>query len=243
MKKVFSLLAVLAFVVLCGGAAFADIDLSKNAFASFSGEVSFSADLFNWNSTYTGSAAENITWDTSTIELGSEAEQFKCANVYAVISSTLTNAGAKVYIFQDNVNNSSYTATAGRDVGGVTRWDGLVKTGGTEYATLTYMCVKKSSATTNITTLPTAWPSWEPYDGVRRFIDKSNSDWNTQKTGTDVVIANGQGNWIGAGDTEYGYSQWFVKEDVIMFFGAQFGTVWGGDSFGTNTIKFNSSVE
>ena len=241
MKKFFSFVAVLALVVLFGGAAFADFSSSsKNAYATFrAGEVSFSADLFNWNSTYTGSAATNITWTTDSIQLNSDEEQFKCADVYALIKSTITVAGSKVYVFQDNVHNTSYTATAGRLVESVTRYDGLVKTGGTEYATLTYMCVTKSSATANITTLPTAWPSWQPYDGVRRFIDKSNSDWSTAKTGADVVMATTEGTWLASGD----WGTTWEKGDVIMFFGAQFPKVLGGDSFGTNTITFNSSVE
>lgn len=244
MKKFFSLLAVLALVGMAG-TAFAEsfTSDSKTAIATFrSGEIGFSATLYNWNSTYTGATATNITWTTSDVPLGSSTEKFKCADVYALLESNITVPNAKVYVYQDNKHNTTteYVAGAGRVVSEVTRYDGLVKSGGTGYADLTFRCVELSKAKTEITDLPEAWPSWEPYSGVRRFVDKGNSDWATQKTGSDIILATTDGIWCGEQNPS---TVWWKKEPVVMFFGAQFVNVLGGDTFGTNTITFNTSVE
>ena len=243
MKKVFSLLAVLALVCMVG-TAFAESfsSDSKTAIATFrSGEIGFSATLYNWNSTYTGSTATQITWTTTDLDLGSSELQFKCADVYALIESNITVPNAKVYVYQDNKNNTTadYVAVSSRSVDNVWRYDGLVKKGGNDYATLTFRCRTLADAKATITELPTEWPSWQPYDGVRRFVDKSNSDWATQKTGSDIIIATTDGTWIGSGD----WGTTWEKQPVVMFFGAQFANVLGGDTFGTNTITFNTTVE
>ena len=91
MKKFFSLLAVMALVVMASSSVWATpaiVGEAKTAIANFTGGVlEFSADLFEHNSTYTGSAAENIAFDTSGVTLGSSEPKFVCASVYALIHS------------------------------------------------------------------------------------------------------------------------------------------------------------
>lgn len=247
MKKVFSLLAVLALVCMGSTAFAAFTGETKKALATIdaTGQVEFSVNLYDWESTYSAATStDTIHWDnTNTLTLASDTEQFLCANVYALIKSTITTMNTKILIYQNNkANTDGHVAVSSRNVSGVWRYDGLVDTTGTKYATLSYRCRTLTDAKA-ITTLPNKWPSWQPYDGVRVIYDKNNSDWATQAASEYVVIgginAAGGGTWVGSGD----WGTTYTKEDVVMFFGAQFKNVLSGESYGTNTIKFNTVVE
>lgn len=248
MKKFFSLLAVLALVGMAGTvfAAPAVEGDPKTAIASFSGgSIAFSADLYNWNATYTGTTATNITWTTSDIPLGSSTEKFKCADVYALIKSTITAATGKVWVYQDNRNNSdTYKAASDkpRHDGSTTLFSGLVKgnSGGGDgnFAPLAAYYRKISEAKTAITTLPTQFPpSGEGNYGVYWFKDLGDSDYTAKDPYT--LVATSAGNFVGNGQ----YGKDYVKEDVVMFFGAKFTNVLGGDTYGTNSITFVSEIE
>ena len=249
MKKVFSLLAVLALVCMAGTVFAADptIEATHTAIASFTGgELSFSADLYNWNSTYTGSTATNITWSQTGIPLGSSDTKFKCADVYALIKSTITVANGKVWAYQDNRNNTSpYVATSSRTATdkGVTNYlySGLIKAnsggGNNNVAPLEAYYKKLSEAKTQITTLPTEFPSGDYAYGIYWFKDVGDSNYVAKDD--YMLVATSAGNYTGTNEDGRNY----VKEDVVMFFGAYFTNVLSGESYGTTTIKFVSEVE
>ena len=248
MKKFVSFLAVLALLCMAGTvfAANPTTEATHTAIASFSGgAISFSADLYNWNSTYTGTTATSITFDTDGFTLGSSTPVFKCATVYALIQSNITASTGKVWVFQDNKNNSDskYVATTGRPDGSNFLVSGLVKanSNGTKtehFAPLKAYYKKLSEAKTGITTLPTQFPPDGVGDyGVYNFVDKGDSNYVAKNEYT--LIATGDGNYVGT--NQYGRN--YVKEDVVMFFGATFTNVLGGDSYGTNSITFLSEIE
>ncbi|MBR3628527.1 MAG: hypothetical protein IKN42_06765 [Elusimicrobia bacterium] len=248
MKKFFSLLAVLALVGMVSSAVWAapTTEATHTALASFSGgTISFSADLYNWNSTYTGTTATNITFNTDGFILGSSTPVFKCASVYALIQSNITASTGKVWVYQDNKNNSDskYVATTGRTDGSNTLVSGLVKanSGGSKaehFAPLKAYYKKLSDAKNVITTLPTQFPPDGVGEyGVYNFVDKGDSNYVAKDPYT--LIATGDGNYVGT--NEWGRN--YVKEDVVMFFGATFTNVLGGDSYGTNSITFISEIE
>lgn len=248
MKKFFSLLAVLALVSMAGTAfATPSVEGTKTAIATFTGgDISFSADLYNWNATYTGSTATNITWTTDGITLGSNTAQFKCADVYALIKSTITAASGKVWVYQDNRNNTDTKYKVASDKprhdGANTLFSGLVRgnsSGGDgNFAPLAAYYRKISEAKTAITTLPTQFPpSGTGNYGVYWFKDLGDSDYTAKDPYT--LVATSAGNFVGNG----AYGKDYVKEDVVMFFGATFTNVLGGDTYGTNSITFVSEIE
>lgn len=241
MKKFLSLVAVMAVAVMMSSTVWADFtNDAKTAVVSFTsgGEISFSADLYTWNSTYTGAEAESITWSTDGIQLGKKIDQFKCADVYALIQSTITTLGAKVYVYQDNKNNTNpdFVAVSSRAVGTEWKYNGLVKSTDKSVKTeLNYRCVDLPTAKRDITTFPTEFAEF----GMRYFVDKSDSDWATQKASDYIIIAKDSG--IFTGYNEYAF---MCQDPVVMFFGAKFtDRIIAGESYGTNSITFSVAAE
>lgn len=250
MKKFVSFLAVLALALVCGGGSvFAAPQVEgslKTAIASFTGgTISFSADLYNWNSTYTGATATNITWTTDGITLGSSTEQFKCADVYALIQSTITAASGKVWVYQDNQNNSDTKYKVASDKprhdSQKTLFSGLVRgnSGGGDgnFAPLQAYYKKLSEAKTSITSLPESFPSGQYAYGIYWFVDVNDSTYVAKDP--YMLVSTADGNYTGTADGVRHYTH----EPVVMFFGAYFTNVLGGDSYGTNSITFVSEIE
>lgn len=243
MKKLFSLMAVLAVTILMSSSVWAETFATKGALASFesAGEVSFSAALYKFTgqatqySSPTSAESTGITWDISTIPLNSSTEHWQAANVYCLIKSTITTASGKVVIYQDNANNDDdYKATTGD------KRAGLVKkgSGGGSNLDFQYMSVKLSSATTYcVTSQPnferTEAGGWEDPYGSRGFKDKNDNGFNPNDS--YLVIANSGGIWDG--------DNWFNPGDNVLFFAATFKNILGGDSYGTQKIIFATSVE
>jgi hypothetical protein len=259
MKKIFSLLAVLTVTVFMATSAFADINIVKSAFASFS-EVAmvFNVDLYEWVSgkdftTYTGTGAESIAFDVSGITLGNATPQWAGGTVFAKISSNLSiqQSGTTVYMFTKNTTaTGDYKANAGRTDGDNTLYGGLVKKGNTttyqdgDLAPLFVKCQKISDANASYkSALPANFSEEELYDGSRIVADYSDSNFATLQDFMRVVGTSGVngGLWVGYGNDPA--TNWFVNEDVIMFFGATFDHVTAGSEYGTTTINFVQSVE
>ena len=245
MKRFISFLAVLAVVVMMSSAVFAAVstETAKSAFMQFEGgTISFSADLYNWNSTYTGTSTGTIAFSSDGITLGSSEEQFKCADVYALIQSTITAASGKVWVYQNNKSNDSpYVATNPRHDGENTIYSGLVKGGSNggdgNFAPLSAYYRPLSVAKAQITTLPTSFPFPDPTGNYGVYNFKDISDSNYIEKDDYMLVATSKGNFVGFGAPD------FVKEPVVMFFGAKFTNVLGGESYGTTTITFVSEVE
>ena len=259
MKKFFSLLAVLALVATVSSSAFADINIVKSAFASFATvPMEFDVQLYTWQSgkdftTYTGEGVESIAFDVSGVTLGNETAQWAGGTVFAKIHSNLAiqQAGTTVYMFTKNTTaTGDFKANAGRTDGDKTLYGGLVRKGNTttyqdgDLAPLFVKCKKVQDANTSYkSALPTDFSAEALYDGSRIVADYSDSNFATLQDFMRVVGTSGidGGLWVGYGNDPA--TNWFVNEDVIMFFGATFDHVTGGDEYGTTTINFVQSIE
>lgn len=253
MKKVFSFLAVLALALVCGGGSAFSTTLNetttgltpKQAIATFadSGTIEFSADLYTWTGNYdTRTSTTQITWTTTGITLGSSSVQWKNADVYCLVSSTITTKGGVVYIYTDNKNNSApYTAQTSQS----NYFNGLIRADSNGGAAKNFAPIKcwYSALSTAKTDYNTAQP----------VINDSSPSYNTRNL-NDIgtvspaeypfvpaqnVMSNKDGNFVGTPASGYD----FTTEDVVIFFGAGFTNVLGGDSFGTTTINFSTIAE
>ncbi len=258
MKKLFSLLTVLTITVFMAGTAFADVNIVKSAFASFSEvAVVFDVDLYEWVSgkdftTYTGEGAESISFDLSGVTLGNTTPQWASGNVFAKVHTNLAiqQPGTTVYMYTKNTGEGEYQAKSGRPSDEDTLYSGLVKKGNTttyqegDFAPLFVKCKKISDANASYkSALPANFSAEELYDGSRIVADYSDSNFATLQDFMRVVGTSGVngGLWVGYGNDPA--TNWFVNEDVIMFFGATFDHVTAGSEYGTTTINFVQSVE
>jgi hypothetical protein len=245
MKKFFSLAVVLALVCMAGTSFAADFTSStKTAVASFTGgEVAFSANFYQWEGTYeVKTPAENITWNTSGITLGSSTKQWKNSEVYCLVTSAITSASGEVYIYTDNKNNtdSKYIATSSESG----YYSGLVRenSGGgapQNFADLQCFYCKLSDAKTTYNTAQPVINGGSAY-GTRNLADKGSTDVTWPYVPADNIVSNRNGNFIGIGE---GGVKHYINEDIVIFFGAGFTNAIGGESFGTNTVTFKSNVE
>ena len=264
MKKVFSSLAVLALLVTAGSSAFADVNIVKSAFASFA-EVAmvFDVTLYEWQSgkdftTYTGTGADSVSFDTSGVTLGNTSAQWASGDVFAKISSNLSSqqAGTTVYMYTKNTTDGDYKAKAGRTDGSKTLYSGLVRKEATttyqpgDYAPLFVKCKKISDANESYKSAkPADFSAEEPYNGSRILADYSDTGFGDLPESARVIGTSGAngGVWVGygvpSGQTVDPYNWYAGSEDVIMFFGANFDHVTGGSHYGTETIKFVQSIE
>ena len=263
MKKFFSLLAVLTITVFMATSAFADINIVKSAFASFAAvPLTFDVNLYTWQSGkdfidgYT-TPVESIAFDVSGVTLGSATPQWAGGTVFAKIHSNLAiqQAGTTVYMFTKNTTaTGDFKANAGRTDGDNTLYSGLVRKGNTatyqqgDLAPLFVKCKKVSDANASYkTALPANFSAEELYDGSRILVDYSDSNFATLQDFMRVIGTSGinGGLWVGYGSdpSTAPATNWFVNEDVIVFFGALFDHVTAGSEYGTTTINFVQSVE
>lgn len=241
MKKLFSLVAVLAVTVLFSSSAFAAISITKSAVADFSssGEVAFSMDL---KYIADDSAASVIDWDVANIPLNVTATNWTTSTVYAVISATVTTVGSTIYMYQDNVNGTVYKSTAARGAyDGSTRlgdvYSGMVNkdTKGGDYRG--YVPMVFTSTTTKAT--PNYGSNPESVAGTRYFID--HSDYNFAQQTNYITLAN-NGGLVGGVDAG-GACFNIGANQGYMYFGGKFDNILGGDVYGTDKIKIVETIE
>lgn len=243
MKKVFGLLAVLALVSMVSSAVWADPFNTHSAVATItaSGTVEFSATLYK----FTGQASQysapqstgTISWDTSDVHIATEPGDWKTSQAYCLLKSTITNAGAKVVVYQDNLHNdTAYVATNDDGYG---HRAGLVKANsGGGYGNFLdfqyYICELSSATASWVTTQPNfqrqAPDYYDPY-ASRGFFNKGDEGIEDSK----ITIATTSGIWHGNSD--------YSKTDHVMFFATTFKNVLSGESYGTQKIIFNTQVE
>lgn len=262
MKKFLGLLTVLTATVFMTTAVFADINIVKSAFASFSTvPMEFDVTLYEWQSgkdysTYTGTGADSVAFDVSGVTLGNTSAQWAGGTVFAKAHSNLTSqqAGTTVYMFTKNTTaTGDYKANAGRTSGSDTFYSGLVKKGNTttyqpgDLAPLFVKCKKVTDANESYkSALPTDFSGEEPFNGSRILVDYSDSTFSTLADNARVIGKSGSngGIWVGYGESYGVTSDWYAgNEDVIIFFGANFDHVTGGSEYGTTTINFVQSIE
>ncbi|WP_372518670.1 hypothetical protein [Candidatus Ruminimicrobiellum ovillum] len=271
MKKVFSLLAVLALVSMVSSSVWAVAFSSSqhSAYATFTAEdLTFDVTLYHWNGTSysTDTTATAINFDAADVVLGTTTASVAISSDFAKIHSNLKiqKAGTTIYMFTDNKNSSmgEFQAYQGKVNGSTTTYNGLVRAGQTststytdgDFAEIQTKCLAVSSSTLTSLTSPKSltFDNDNQYAGDRWLADKSNIyEGNKTLAEADVdgsmhVIGKtgaAGGNWIGGTWTDGNYVPWFVDEDVVMFFKAVFSNVSSGDKFGTTTITFSISAE
>ena len=257
MKKFFSLLAVMALVVMASSSVWAAALAQKAARVTFTAAaIQFDVALYHWGgsgSYETGQAtATQINFVPSDVTLGTVTPSTSTSSDYALITSNLSQqpANTHVYVYTDNVNNSSdFKAKSPSTT--ADGYNGLVRKGNGDtfvdgdYATVITKCVAVSSANANYNTTNGPRDAVFDYDGQssgdRWLADKSTTGFNSQ---ANVIGKGGVGGgiYIGAENSSYA-TNWYSTEQVVMFFRAIFHSVNGGDEYGTDTIKFNQVVE
>lgn len=248
MRKILSLLVVMACVAMFSSAVFASTTTFKtvNATANFasSGDVYVSFDLKN---VVGDTTATEIAWDVSSVQLGTTTLQWKTASTYAVLTSSVTIAGGAVYMYQDNTQAASpYTATTPRTSGTANDkvYSGLVRSGSGGGEVRGYIPL---SYTMSVSKLSSGYEYVVSSGTARYFVDKEDkaSDGITSAfdsryatlTNTDGIIANVDGSGVPyalegvSGHTAY------------MYFGAGFSNILGGDVYGTTKILVVKWIE
>lgn len=252
MKKFFSLLAVLALVSMAGTAFAATLDNTttgltpKQAFATFedTGTIEFSADLYVWTGNYDVKTSTNaINWTTTGITLGSSDVQWKNSNAYCLVSSTITTKSGVVYIYTDNKHNASpYTAATSESL----YFNGLIRADSNGGAPKNFAPIK--CWYDRLSHAKTAYTSAQPVinDSSASYPTRNLNDIGTVAPAgypfvkEQNVMSNKDGNFVG---TAAGPTYEYAAEDVVIFFGAGFTNVLGGDSFGTTSINFSTIAE
>jgi len=228
MKK----LLALACVVLFSSAAFAATEFT--AAVTFSGgTVSFDASL---------STGSSLTWSTGDITLNSSTVQWKQATAYIQMTKTITKSSGKVYFYEDNSaaagasGDAKYVATSSKTAGGgVFTYNGLVK-GGTGGGETGYLPTSFKISTYTLTT-PQMDPEATQHYGTRYITDAKDS--NFAKNGYSMVAnAGGFVEDVDAGGNPNNIEGSATVSTGYMYIGAGFKNVMGGDSFGSNHIKF-----
>lgn len=277
MKKVFSLLAVLALVCMAG-TAFALDPVTKAAVATFGDapalELSVTVHSFGTGvSNYSNVAAKTGT-NADIIEFNVPASGFPFASdttttivgkdFFKVHSNIAQQTSGHIILVTDNVNSTNYQAKASRGDEWGTYRGGLVRSGmGTAYnkgdlAPIKTLIVSVSSATANFASAyPTAqqFNTLETWKGCRPLVDLSDvlndpasqqEKYYKYKYQLYLGLAGANnGHWISGG---YNYSEGgdlngYTTEDVVIFLSADFTKVTGGDTYGTDQIKFISYNE
>lgn len=264
MKKVFSLLAVLTVTVFMASSVWAEAftGTSKTAKAIFTAQdLIFDVELYDWvqGNDYTfgtGGAyteqADFINFDTN-IELGIEDVQKSSGTTFARIHSNLVEqaAGTTIIMFSSNTKTDSVYKANAADNG---KYKGLIRKGNKssyvlgDHAPLHMMSIRVSSATANFkNTLPT-FSNYETYSAVRDIFDIADDNWSElNKDAFKVIGTSGAkgGIWLGGEFSGTVFAtKWFSgKEDVILFFQAEFSNVSAGDEFGTDTLFFQIATE
>lgn len=240
MKKVFSLLAVLALVCMATSAWATDTvitALTKTSVADFSqqGAVTLELSLFKVSD---DSAVSTIDWDVANIPLNQATENWTTSTVYATLNATVTKNNGAIYMYQNNKAAGTYHAEYPRHEGNPSKekYSGLVNKatqGGDDrgFIPLVYQ-ITATKAAPSFGTTPTS------VTGTRYFTDQGDDEF-------DIVystIANNGGlvdGYLSDGTTLRNIG----SNTGYMYFGGKFSNVRGGDIYGTSTIQFVSHVE
>ncbi len=266
MKKVFSLLAVLALVCMAGTAFAANFSsTTKQAYANFgsAGDVTFDVKLYDfvanqdYQTGYTGDEATSISFDLSGVQFGPQTEaQWAPGTTFARITTNLTvqPAGHVSMYTTNSTATGDYKANAPRNESGVNKYNGLVRKGNTaaykdgDFAPIKVLCRKAAVANTSFkSAYPVEDDFTEMYNGGRYLLDSGDGNFSASDEQGIYIGKGGQkgGMWVGYGDEGGGhYNNWYTEGDLgIIFFGAYFNNVIGGDQYGTTTITFIYSAE
>lgn len=207
----------------------------------------------------------------SNFKLGSSAIYRSTATVFAKIKTNLTAmSGSKnLYMYTNNMNNSDgykvdseknrRTETYGKFCDGLIRKNGkATEPGGTatsdycdqgDYAPIKMYFIKAIDADAegkqfSKTNYPDVYNQDEwSQKGLKNLHDINDVKPDATSFKPETLIGKSGttgGVYCGQGDG----NTWYAKDsDVIIFFGAEFRNVVGGDTYSTNTIQFQYATE
>lgn len=248
MKKAVVLVAAFVCTVLFASSSFAALTtITKTAEVTFSGgAVEFSATLLTLASS---TATAKISWDTASIPLDSSTTTWKVANAYALLSSTITSASGKVYMYQDNKSaTGNYVAVSSRteQESGINyaKYNGLVKSGsgGGEkgYLSMSFITVP---STVTLTTAYDIEPKETGDNAYKNRYITDKSDENYSSGSAYTLIVDGNGYVINTNESNEPNYYPVKTTDGKMYFGAGFKEILGGTSYGTDKIIFQIVTE
>lgn len=257
MKKFLGLVAVLAVTAMVSSSVFAATTTVKKtivASASFSGESSFSFDLFKVSG---DTAATTLDWTSpDAFVMGSTVAWVK-ADQYAKVVAKITKAGYAIYMNTDNKAANpnlepNYTEWNADKTGkkGTEIYSGLVRSGSNGGAYRGYIPVVYSY-------VPDKNANVKPFDSDGKEI-KTNAQSDTylsdvsnakyHKNDTTIAALNGPTFFTKAedGTTDVQYPSQTVKDrgdyTAYMYFFGGFKDIVGGDTY-TTSIKIVEEVE
>ena len=261
MKKVFSLLAVLAVTVFMASSVWAaGTEFAKKAArVTFTAQaLTFDVSLFTWKGSgdyETGqTAATQITFTPSDVTLGTTAVSESISKEFALITSNINQQAANttVYVYTDNKNNTTDFVAVSSNPATTDGFNGLVRKGQSatyvdgDYAPILTKCLKVSSATANYATSDgpraASFSTSSQSSGDRWLQDKSTPNFNDDE---NIIAKGGTQGGIYVGNSSFGAANnWYSgAEKVVMFFKGFFHSVNGGDEYGTDSITFKTAVE
>ncbi len=259
MKKVFSLLAVLALVCMATNVVWAVdpvVPAVQKAYAVFADttalEVDFDLYTHQPGKTYTFTGEENanytstvasIQFDLSTVTPGktyfnNEQPDFAKGTVFARVKTNAAQkkAGTNILMYTKNkIDSTDYQVKYTNP----DQYQGLIrKTNTTTFATGDNAPIEMKFYTK--TDAPTTYPTTMSINanaGNEKYLaDQSQTNYTTAES---KIGQSGQAGGIWGGNDN---GDWYGS-DMIIFFGAWFKTVFDGDEFGTETINIVTSAE
>jgi len=247
MRKLFVFLVAAVFMSAASSAAFAQFSsvssVKKTAKVVFTQAGTFTWDIAIKNVSDDAEATD-ITWDASAITPGSTA--WANALQYVLITSTVTQVGAGIQVYTDNVNSSGTYKYYPQDTEAISA-GGLVGVQ-TSSATPLPMAwrMKDSKQASGFTVDPTSSIDEIRYSSLY-FKDKSNNINNPPEAtpfvnGEDyVTILKGGSGWRwGGGPSDIGGS---ASGSFYMYIGANFSSASTPNEYGTDTLTFEGYTE
>lgn len=239
MRKTVSYFAALAFIVCAVSAGFADFtpgtSVKKTAKVNFIGTGTFTWDVGIYNVSDDSPASE-ISWDVSSITPGTT--KWATSTQYILISSTMTQSGAGIQVYMDNMNGTDfkYTGSTNTAVGGL-----VAKTA----PTLTPLGMAWAMKDSKQATAPKIDPDDKSpgneavYYASCYFKDKSGQ--GAMVNGESfITILNTNGMKYGQGENDRGGSP---NGQFYMYIGANFQNAMTPMEYGTDTITFEGYTE
>ncbi|MDR2425562.1 MAG: hypothetical protein LBD46_00020 [Endomicrobium sp.] len=255
MRKVFSFLAVVAFLTFAVSSVYAleVANSTKTAKVTIPGNLGEFSWSFELKKVADNANATDITWASTDITIGG-SNNWIDSEVYALINSTITKQLATIEIYQDNVNSAVYKATATYTSATDKTHNGLVQsttsaghTNGVRAALPFAWRVSTFTkvATNKRTVFPPTYSGDSVVEGLadggQYFIDKSDTGFDTapDKMAYRVFLSY-QGRRYGGGVSDIGDSP---TGTFYMYFGANFATAMGGVEYGSDRIVVRGFYE
>ncbi|MDR1941870.1 MAG: hypothetical protein LBQ47_06060 [Endomicrobium sp.] len=254
MRKIFGFLLAAFFItgfsqtVLAQATTVFTAEVSMAGAGTFGFELRHKSDGSLPTAASSGTVVNTLTWeDVPNMLSKAGTDEFVNSYTYALITNDLSGA-QKVYIYTDNVKDSSDNADYKIHIDSAANVSSLVETlvkgdwgTGVRKIDLAYRILDTNTygvagagggAAANIADIQIGVepipPDYNAYYGTDFALDKRKS---LQNNGRGRVIANVDGNWVGAG-----WYNNYANVLYFMFFSANFQQARRGYLYGTNSL-------